>query len=256
MGLGAGFASPRLGPERTWAQAAPSHPRAPAPHGSARARVRTHPYSPKPLSPKPRCASPGARAPPSARRGKGDEIGSPRVRALGWVGLGAARLQAARGWGRLECAVTRISTRERSLRGRPQTLLWLVFTYEPLEPPFSFGNDLGTLKLCTGAPYKRERGGVQGARWGEGAQVPPIREREEVCRGEVGRGCTGAPYKREREEVCRGEVGRGCTGAPYKREREEVCRGEVGRGCTGAPYKRERGGVQGRGGERVHRCPL
>ena len=106
---------------RTWAQAAPSHPRAPAPHGSARARVRTHPYSPKPLSPKPRCASPGARAPPSARRGKGDEIGSPRVRALGWVGLGAARLQAARGWGRLECAVTRISTRERS-QGPPSNV--------------------------------------------------------------------------------------------------------------------------------------
>ena len=137
MGLGAGFASPRLGPERTWAQAAPSHPRAPAPHGSARARVRTHPYSPKPLSPKPRCASPGARAPPSARRGKGDEIGSPRVRALGWVGLGAARLQAARGWGRLECAVTRISTRERS-QGPPSNLTLACIYVRTTRTPVFF----------------------------------------------------------------------------------------------------------------------
>ena len=65
---------------------------------------------------------------------------------------------------------------------------------------------------CTGAPYKRERGGVQGARWGEGAQVPPIREREEVCRGEVGRGCTGAPYKRERGGV----QGRGRGGGVWE----------------------------------------
>ena len=40
-----------------------------------------------------------------------------------------------------------------------------------------------------------------GAEVGRRCRVITIREREEVCRGEVGRGCTGAPYKRERGGV-------------------------------------------------------
>ena len=77
----------------------------PPPPASARARVglhervRTRPYSPlSPYKPKPRCASPGARAPPSARRGKGDEMGRHAcARRGGWGSAEAARLQAARG---------------------------------------------------------------------------------------------------------------------------------------------------------------